>query len=468
MPETRQFSRLRRLGVTQKVHGSPNKLPPTQAPCLAATYSSLLEMKSKYTRLRPDKPEESATDVLSRIESLVLSFLRRISNVKSTIKSESLEEPCTQEQSFLFPQASAAEDIPGDLSATHMLLRPLTYSSIARSANLLAVIRSVFSLHAENRYTTLRQLYYSNICIAHHQRVVDRTVATLTQQLQVPREILHITSTAKCIIRGPITIQEKTTLGVAGVRAEASIKFVLVSRRHTCIPIDERNPLTQVVEKETVFYSLIDDQFIERHGPCVLVTGKGFPDISSRNIVWHLSQQFGLRVPIFLLTDFDPHGLLVAMTYAFPTSKEEGFYFPDFSVPTAIILPLPAPDDARAFCGLLASETAQMTATKGALLNGTRKKHARTCIQTGGTTANHAASLTSLNAHSQTSAHETSSLAIDVHVSSSTKICFSLRSLSAKNWNAFRLDVLKDLPLIIRRLIDAEVGVANNQGDSPN
>ncbi|OEH75039.1 meiotic recombination protein rec12 [Cyclospora cayetanensis] len=109
---------------------------------------------------------------------------------------------------YLFQTSDGGND---EISAAARVefLQPLAVSSSARIANLLAIMSSIVSLHAECRYATLRQLYYANINIAKGQRVIESSVSALTRLLQVPREGLRITSTAKCIIRGPIVIREK-------------------------------------------------------------------------------------------------------------------------------------------------------------------------------------------------------------------------------------------------------------------
>ena len=52
---------------------------------------------------------------------------------------------------------------------------------------------------------------------------------------------------------------------------------------------------------------------------CVLVTGKGYPDLPTRRVVcllWRL-----LRVPILALVDGDPHGFEIMCTYRFGSLK---------------------------------------------------------------------------------------------------------------------------------------------------
>ncbi|CDJ63327.1 hypothetical protein, conserved [Eimeria necatrix] len=224
----------------------------------------------------------SAESIVSRIESLVLFFLHRISEDPANDSETKVSQDET-----LFPESFAADNESNTATdSPEFLFPPLSDRSIQRSASLLAIMRTILSLHAEKRYSTLRHVYYSNVTIAPSQRVIDRGVAALTQFLKTPREELRITSTSKCIIKGPIIIQERTY-------------------------------------------------------------------ISARSVLWHIRQRFGSQLPIFLLTDFDPHGLLVAMTYAFPPRKATRYS-----------------DEAGAFFGVPLSDMSTMSDSKRNLLPG--------------------------------------------------------------------------------------------------
>ena len=152
---------------------------------------------------------DSAENIIMRIESLALSCLRNLSDDKA---KEITQQPnkWKQEKSSSSQFSGTDKDCAFGAGCPEFL-QTLTHTSISRTASVLAIMLSVLSMHAEGRYVTLRQLYYSSINIVPRQRAVDRDVAALTQLLQVPREALRITCTAKCIIRGPIIIKEKTS-----------------------------------------------------------------------------------------------------------------------------------------------------------------------------------------------------------------------------------------------------------------
>ncbi len=67
-----------------------------------------------------------------------------------------------------------------------------------------------------------------------------------------------------------------------------------------------------VVEKEGIFNRLTEDKLWERL-PCVIVTGKGFPDSATRFFVASLSRSTNTTVVV--LCDWNPFGLSIYLTY---------------------------------------------------------------------------------------------------------------------------------------------------------
>jgi meiotic recombination protein SPO11 len=67
-----------------------------------------------------------------------------------------------------------------------------------------------------------------------------------------------------------------------------------------------------VVEKEGIYKRLSEDRFFERY-PCVIVTGRGFPDLATRACVHHLHRV--LRLPVYGVCDSNPFGVMVLHNY---------------------------------------------------------------------------------------------------------------------------------------------------------
>ncbi|KAA0187859.1 hypothetical protein HAZT_HAZT008969 [Hyalella azteca] len=74
-----------------------------------------------------------------------------------------------------------------------------------------------------------------------------------------------------------------------------------------------------VVEKDCTFQKIIDAHFLRAYGPCILLTGKGYPDLCTRELCARLWRE--LQLPVLALTDADPHGLHIAAVYKFGSNS---------------------------------------------------------------------------------------------------------------------------------------------------
>lgn len=71
-----------------------------------------------------------------------------------------------------------------------------------------------------------------------------------------------------------------------------------------------------MIEKEATFRGLVASRFHRTAtvGPGVLITAKGYPDLSTRQFLHNLHTAFP-TVPVFGLVDFDPDGIKILLTY---------------------------------------------------------------------------------------------------------------------------------------------------------
>jgi len=67
-----------------------------------------------------------------------------------------------------------------------------------------------------------------------------------------------------------------------------------------------------VIEKDAIFNRLNKERFWEKN-KCILITGKGQPDRSTRRMVRRLWEEHGL--PVYVLTDADPYGFYIYSVY---------------------------------------------------------------------------------------------------------------------------------------------------------
>lgn len=207
--------------------------------------------------------------------------------------------PYSGRRSFQFPGTSV-----GDAQSFTIMLRLCTL--------ILPNIK-------ENKYVTSRDLYYKDVALFKTQRVVVRYIDRLVRLLEVPRGELNIIASPNGLLAGRLTI----------CLEGGEVIDVQRSNGATLIPVGEiahvsaatRPRFILVVEKEAVFSHL------QKELPNgIIVTGKGFPDRATRNLLRALSITYP-HVPMYGLVDSDPHGILILRSYE---SGQSNTYEPEF------------------------------------------------------------------------------------------------------------------------------------------
>ncbi|VFQ97925.1 unnamed protein product [Cuscuta campestris] len=105
---------------------------------------------------------------------------------------------------------------------------------------------------------------------------------------------------------------------------EAGRKFDCINSPNTAHPIpvyveEVENIISVaqyilVVEKESVFQRLANDQFCKRNR-CIVISGRGYPDVPTRRFLQLLTEK--LCLPTYCLVDCDPYGVDILATYRF-------------------------------------------------------------------------------------------------------------------------------------------------------
>lgn len=71
-----------------------------------------------------------------------------------------------------------------------------------------------------------------------------------------------------------------------------------------------------IVEKETVFNHVTSADYKKYLGDCIIITGKGYSDLSTKLFLRKLSFEFP-DLPKFFLGDFDPFAVDILCQYQF-------------------------------------------------------------------------------------------------------------------------------------------------------
>ncbi|CAK9174225.1 unnamed protein product, partial [Ilex paraguariensis] len=224
--------------------------------------------------------------------------------------------------------------------------------NIRRLDILLRVLLIVQQLLQENRHGSKRDIYYMHPSVFKEQSVVDRAINDICILLQCSRHNLNVVSVGKgwvptqdhtgfveddTIFVPPLASSDisKFTWGSGGnVKKELVmgwLRFFEGGRKFDCINVpNTAHPVPVqvevvnnivsvaqyilVVEKESVFQRLANDHFCKRNR-CIVVTGRGYPDVPTRRFLRLLVEKLGL--PTYCLVDCDPYGFDILTTYRF-------------------------------------------------------------------------------------------------------------------------------------------------------
>ncbi|KAL5700015.1 hypothetical protein ACHQM5_025520 [Ranunculus cassubicifolius] len=177
---------------------------------------------------------------------------------------------------------------------------------------LLRVLLIIQQLLQENKHGSKRDIFYMHPSVFSEQAVVDRAINDICVLLSCSRHNLNVVSVGKGLVMGWLRFVE-------GERKYDCIK--IPSTAHPIpVNVEEVRDIVcvadyiLVVEKEAVFQRLANDNFCDTHR-CIVITGRGYPDVSTRRFLRLLIENLGL--PAYCLVDCDPYGFDILTIYRF-------------------------------------------------------------------------------------------------------------------------------------------------------
>lgn len=205
-------------------------------------------------------------------------------------------------------------------------------------------------------HITKRDLFYTDVKLFRDQTESDAVLDDIACMAGCTRSSLNVVASNKGLVVGRLTFSEAgdeidcTRMGISG---KAIPPF---NDRIAGITSDAEFIL--LVEKEAVFLRLSEDRFYNKY-PCIIVTGKGQPDVATRQFLRRLKLE--LSLPVFALFDADPYGLKIlsvytsgskAMSYDSSSLTTDDIKwlgilptdFETFNLPSAVRLPMTAAD----------------------------------------------------------------------------------------------------------------------------
>ncbi|XP_077425901.1 meiotic recombination protein SPO11 isoform X2 [Vanacampus margaritifer] len=256
---------------------------------------------------RQRRHEENSLQVLNSIENVILEIVTHLS------KSEA--------PALVIPNRSSWDNVSFDsviglqmssASAVRMIRSdcPKTATTFSQILKILSV---TYTLVQSNTYSTKRDIYYNYPQLFGSQKVVDKIVDDVSCMLKVPRRSLGVLATSKGLISGDLCYLEEdgTRIDCHSSTAAVAVSSNIAGIRN----IFSSAKFILIVEKDATFQRLLHDDLCAKLSPCIMITGKGFPDVNSRLMVRKLWDV--LHVPVFTLVDADPHGIEIMCIYKY-------------------------------------------------------------------------------------------------------------------------------------------------------
>ncbi|KAF9332675.1 endodeoxyribonuclease [Podila minutissima] len=235
-----------------------------------------------------------------------------------------------------------------------------------------SIIRAVDLVHnnlSQDVVSTKRDIFYRDIPTFRRQARVDAIVEDLACTFQTPRSCLNVVAASRSVVYGSVRFTFKVSrhtlesMDVEGLEARASsdrishasgrgggisytdfntlVSVPVIESEVMRIEIHPETKYVLVIEKEATLSHLISIGFCESHGPCILLTSKGYPDKVSRRLlkrisdmvqdgVYFLDRPFELNlallkspcsssaplhIPLLAVVDCDPNGIDIYLTY---------------------------------------------------------------------------------------------------------------------------------------------------------
>uniref|UniRef100_A0A182FBX0 DNA topoisomerase (ATP-hydrolyzing) n=2 Tax=Anopheles albimanus TaxID=7167 RepID=A0A182FBX0_ANOAL len=211
-------------------------------------------------------------------------------------------DDCTIEEGILQPTVATLE---------------ATRGKRIRQQRLQLIVRMLANVHqllTTGTSCTKRELYYLNLDLVRSPACSYAALADVCALLDVEPWELNVFNTSKGLIAGPLVL----TLG-SGETIDCGR-----CRWGTPVPMDVGSVMmlqstakaVLIVEKDTVFKRLLEDGLMSKSANSVLlITAKGYPDVSTRLLLRKIVDT--LSLPMYALVDADPHGIEILCVYKF-------------------------------------------------------------------------------------------------------------------------------------------------------
>ncbi|NXR92389.1 SPO11 protein, partial [Hypocryptadius cinnamomeus] len=291
-----------------------------------------------------------SSEVLEAIENVIQGVLQSLAQKKAPVLTVANRADW---RNIEFKDSVGLQMIPG---CTTKQIRSDCPQSARRFALILKILSMIYKMVQSNTYATKRDIYYSDTLLFGSQSVVDQIINDISCMLKIPRRSLHVLSTTKGFVAGNLIYTEEDGTKV-NCTCSATV-FTVPSNVQGIKNLTSHAKFILIVEKDATFQRLLDDDFFKKVSPCIMITGRGIPDLNTRLLVRKLWDSF--QIPIFTLMDADPHGVEIMCVYKYG-SVSMSFEAHHLTVPSVKWL------------GLLPSDLERLNICKDALIPFTKQ-----------------------------------------------------------------------------------------------
>ena len=260
---------------------------------------AILEAMDDILEVNDLKREE----VVSRIEDLIVSIVDQIISVNAF----DLDVPNRSNKNQIY-----IEEI--DRNVLGRKLSKREFLNVGQSRKVAISTRVTELLHevlTKGIHVTKRDLFYTDVKLFQDQSESDAVLDDVSCMLGCTRTSLGVIASNKGVVVGRIQFRESgdhidcTKMGVGGKAIAPNIEDI------TDISSDAEFII--LVEKEAAYMRLAEDRIYNKY-PCVIITGKGQPDVATRLFLRKITDY--LKIPILALVDSDPYGLKILSVYS--------------------------------------------------------------------------------------------------------------------------------------------------------
>ena len=166
------------------------------------------------------------------------------------------------------------------------------------SLSKIKLLQISYSLIKANKFINKRSIYYQAVPIFKSQSRVDTLLTYYMKKFGCEMKCLNVKAGLKGIFYGNLefVFQNNERISLKG--------HCLIPDMGNIVNVEHKYSLIVVVEKETVMSRVKNEEFLT-------ICGKGYPCTNTLKLL----QKLEPKVQVICMTDFDPHGLQIFLTY---------------------------------------------------------------------------------------------------------------------------------------------------------